>query len=168
MKALVVGPDRYDPRGVASFCNAVFPVPLLPRLLCSLMFRRYSSIIEPEYNIGKDSFFTHGGIGAVLHPRCSVGDRILIGQGVTLAGSFGERTPAVENDIWIGPRARLPGDITLGQNTVIGTNAAITKDVPRNSLVDEVPAKVIRTNNDGSLDVAIGRLRDGNWLGNKQ
>lgn len=135
-------------------------VPLLPKLIRFLMFLLYNSVIPPECHIGKGSYFAHGGIGAVLHPNTRVGDRVLIGQGVTLGGSFGEGPPAIGDDVWMGPGVRVLGDITVGSNSIIGANAVVIADVPENSVVGGVPAKLIRTISPGSLDVAEGRLRD--------
>ena len=135
-------------------------VPFIPTLLRFLMFFLYNSVIEPACHIGKGSYFAHGAIGIVLHPRCRIGDRVLIGQGVTLGGSFGSGPPTVENDVWIGPGARLLGAITVGQNSIVGANAVVTKDVAANSIVAGVPARVIKTIEPGSLDVANGILHD--------
>jgi serine O-acetyltransferase len=135
-------------------------VPLLPGLLRFLMFLLYNSVIEPACPIGRGSSFIHGGIGVVLHPHCKIGERVAIGQGVTLGGSFGSGPPTVEDDVWIGPGARLLGDITIGHNSIIGANAVVIRDVPPNSVVGGVPAKVIKTLKPGSLDVAQGKLRD--------
>jgi serine O-acetyltransferase len=54
----------------------------------------------------------------------------------------------------------LLGDITIGHNSIIGANAVVIRDVPPNSVVGGVPAKVIKTLKPGSLDVAQGKLRD--------
>ena len=135
-------------------------VPLLPGLLRFLMFLLYNSVIPPQCRIGKGSSFAHGGIGIVLHPDCCIGERVLIGQGVTLGGSFGSGAPTVESDVWIGPGVRILGEITVAQNSIIGANAVVIRDVAENSVMGGVPAKLIRTIKPGSLDVARGRLRD--------
>jgi len=135
-------------------------VPLLPGLLRFLMFFLYNSVIEPSCPIGRGSSFAHGGIGVVLHPESRIGERVLIGQGVTLGGNFGSAPPTVEDDVWIGPGARLLGAITIGRNSIIGANAVVIRDVPANSVVGGVPAKVIKTLKPGALDVKQGSLRD--------
>lgn len=66
-------------------------IPLLPGLLRFLLFLLYNSVIPPQCSIGKGSSFAHGGIGTVLHPDCRIGERVQIGQGVTLGGSFGSK-----------------------------------------------------------------------------
>ena len=135
-------------------------IPLLPGLLRFLMFLLYNSVIPPQCSIGKGSSFAHGGIGSVLHPDCRIGERVLIGQGVTLGGTFGSGAPTVDNDVWIGPGVRILGEVTVGSNSIIGANAVVTRDVAENSVVGGVPAKLLRTIKPGSLDVASCRLRD--------
>ena len=75
------------------------------------MFLLYNSTIHPQCAIGEDSIFVYGGVGVVLHPKSTIGSRVLIGQGVTTGGSFGSGPPAIMNDVWIGPGARILGDI---------------------------------------------------------
>jgi len=103
--------------------------------------------------------FAHGGIGVVLHPDCKIGERVMIGQGVTIGGTFGSGTPIVGSDVWIGPGVRILGDVTIGSNCIIGANAVVTRDVPDNSVVGGVPAKLLKTIEPGALDVLKGQLR---------
>ena len=42
---------------------------------------------------------------------------------------------------WQKPK---PGDVTSGENAVIGGGAVVTKDIPDNTIAAGVPAKVIR------------------------
>lgn len=135
-------------------------IPLLPGFLRWLIFLLYNSAIPPQCYIGKDSWFAHGGIGVVLHPNCFIGERVLIGQGVTLGGSFGSGAPRIGNDVWIGPGARILGAVTVGCNSIIGANAVVIQDVKENSVIGGIPGKLIRSINPGALDVARGRLDD--------
>lgn len=144
---------------IASYLYRIH-VPVLPGLLRFLMFLLYNSAIPPQCRIGRGSTFAHGGIGIVLHPDCRIGERVLIGQGVTLGGSFGSGAPTIGDDVWIGPGVRILGEVSIGSNTIIGANAVVTRDVAGNSVVGGVPARLIRTIRPGALDVAAGRLRD--------
>lgn len=45
---------------------------------------------------------------------------------------------------WICSSATICGGVTIGKNSVIAAGAVVTRDVPPNSLVAGVPAKVIR------------------------
>ena len=51
----------------------------------------------------------------------------------------------VGNDVWIGYEAVILAGVTIGDGAIIGSRAVVTKDVPDNSLVGGVPAKLIRT-----------------------
>lgn len=135
-------------------------IPILPELLRWLMFAMYNSVIPAKCIIGKGSLFAHGGIGVVLHPDCVIGERVMIGQGVTIGGTFGSGAPIVGSDVWIGPGVRILGDVKIGSNSIIGANAVVVRDVPENSVVGGVPAKLIRTIEPGALDVLEGRLRN--------
>ena len=55
----------------------------------------------------------------------------------------------IGNDVWIGGNVTILPGITIGNNVVIAAGAVVTKDIPDNSLVGGVPAKLIRElNND--------------------
>lgn len=45
----------------------------------------------------------------------------------------------------IGSGATILCGLTIGENAVIGAGSVVTKDVPRNTVVVGVPAKIIRT-----------------------
>lgn len=135
-------------------------IPLVPELLRWIMFLLYNSVIPPQCSIGKHSWFAHGGIGVVLHPDCIVGERVLIGQGVTLGGNFGSGAPKIGNDVWIGPGARILGAVTIGDNSIIGANSVVIKNVDENSVIGGVPGKLIKTIRPGTLDVLNGHLHN--------
>ena len=52
-------------------------------------------------------------------------------------------SPKIKDNVWIGPGARVYGDITIGNNTVIGTNSVVNKSFPDNVTIAGVPAKII-------------------------
>lgn len=51
----------------------------------------------------------------------------------------------IEDGVWICSGATITGGVTIGKNSVIAAGAIVTKDVPPNSFVAGVPAKVLRT-----------------------
>jgi acetyltransferase-like isoleucine patch superfamily enzyme len=55
-----------------------------------------------------------------------------------------KRDTVVGSNVWIGYGACVLRGVRVGDNSVIGTNAVVTSDVPANSVVGGVPAKVIR------------------------
>ena len=51
----------------------------------------------------------------------------------------------IEKNVWIATAVTILGGVTVGENSVIGAGAVVTKDVPANSFVAGVTAKVIRS-----------------------
>lgn len=51
----------------------------------------------------------------------------------------------VGNDVYFGNNVIVMPGVTIGNNVVIGAGAVVTKNIPDNSVVAGVPAKVIKT-----------------------
>ncbi len=51
----------------------------------------------------------------------------------------------VGHNAWLGYGASILRGVTMGDNCIVGTYAVVTKDIPDNSVVAGIPAKVIRT-----------------------
>ena len=51
----------------------------------------------------------------------------------------------VGNNVYIGTGAYIMPGVTIGDNCVIGAAAVVTHDIPDNSVVVGIPARVIRT-----------------------
>jgi len=50
----------------------------------------------------------------------------------------------VGSNVWIGYGACVLRGTRVGDNSIVGTNAVVTKDVPANAVVGGVPARVLR------------------------
>jgi acetyltransferase-like isoleucine patch superfamily enzyme len=50
----------------------------------------------------------------------------------------------IEDGVWIGDGACILPGVTIGRDSVIGSNSVVTKDIPERSVVAGVPAKVIK------------------------
>jgi acetyltransferase-like isoleucine patch superfamily enzyme len=55
-----------------------------------------------------------------------------------------KRDVEVGHNVWIGYGACLLRGVTVGHNSVVGTNSVVTGEVPENAVVGGVPARVIR------------------------
>ena len=50
----------------------------------------------------------------------------------------------IKKNAWIGANATILPGVTIGENSIVASGAVVTKDVPDNSIVGGVPAKVIK------------------------
>jgi acetyltransferase-like isoleucine patch superfamily enzyme len=51
----------------------------------------------------------------------------------------------IKRNAWIGAAVTILPGVTVGENSVVAAGAVVTKDVPANTVVAGVPAKVIKT-----------------------
>ncbi|HEX6228719.1 MAG TPA: acyltransferase [Solirubrobacterales bacterium] len=96
-------------------------------------------------------------ISAYRHVRigeqCVIADRAMfidfdhgvveVERPIRLQGIY-KREVEVGSNVWIGYGACILRGVRVGDNSIIGTNSVVTKDVPANAVVAGVPAKVIR------------------------
>ena len=116
--------------------------------------------IHPGAIIGKRFFIDHG-LGVVIGETAIIGDDVLLYQGSTLGGTGiikGKRHPTVGNNVVIGAGAKVLGNIVIGDNSYIGANAVVVKDVPPNSTVVGIPGRI--TKQDGrKMDTDLDHAR---------
>lgn len=51
----------------------------------------------------------------------------------------------IEDDVWIGSNAVILPGVTVGTKSIIGAGAVVIKDVPANTIVAGIPARIIRS-----------------------
>ncbi len=87
----------------------------------------------------------------------TIGDYVMIGPNTMISTVNHPMTPMgrrkhlaivkpvkIGNDVWIGGNVTILPGVTIGNNVVVAAGAVVTKDVPDNTLVGGVPAKVIK------------------------
>ena len=119
-------------------------------------FSRLSTrTVEKNIHIGKNVFINAG---------CKFQDQggifieygALIGHNVVLATlnhvaspkDRGSMIPApirIGKNVWIGANATILPGVTIGDGAIVAAGAVVNRDVPENTVVGGVPAKVIRT-----------------------
>ena len=134
-------------------------VPFIPRYI-SQLGKFFTGIeIHPGAAIGNGFFIDHG-MGVVIGETTIIGDNVTIYQGVTLGGTGkerGKRHPTIGNNVVMGTGAKVLGNIKIGDNSYIGANAVVIKDVPANSTVVGVPGRI--TKQDGKkMDISLDHI----------
>ena len=124
-------------------------------------FSRFLTGIEihPAAKIGKNLFIDHG-MGVVIGETSEIGNNVTIYHGVTLGGISPaensleqvnlKRHPTIKNNVIIGSGAQVLGPITVGENSRIGANTVILKDVQKYGTMVGNPAKNL--NKDERID----------------
>ena len=114
-------------------------------------FSRFLTGIEihPNAKIGKNLFIDHG-MGVVIGETSDIGDNVTIYHMVTLGGIAPsinsneqrdiKRHPTLEDNVVVGSGAQILGPIIIGKNSLIGSNAVVTKNVSEKSIMVGIPA----------------------------
>ncbi len=122
-------------------------VPVLPKLIYYIQYLLFNCSLPPSCVLMGGVRFAYGGIAVVVHARAVVGRNTIIGQCVTIGGrSKHYAVPVIGDNVYIGAGAKILGPVTIGDNCIIGAGAVVLKDVPANTVVAGVPAKIIKSN----------------------
>lgn len=118
----------------------------LARLISQHAARVTGIEIHPGATIGRRLVIDHGH-GVVIGETAEIGDDVLIYQGVTLGGTgkdTGKRHPTIGNNVMISSGAKVLGPFKVGNNSRIAAGAVVLEEVPENSTVVGVPARVVK------------------------
>ncbi len=125
-------------RDYQNIMNTKNPFLIIKKNFCVFRHRFWSIVsgaeIDLSCNIAGGLLLPHPN-GIVIHPKSIIGANCLIFQQVTLAGVV-----ELGFHVDIGSGAKLLGPIKVGNDTRIGANAVVTKDVSDNKTVVGIPA----------------------------
>jgi acetyltransferase-like isoleucine patch superfamily enzyme len=101
-----------------------------------------------------------------------IGDACMIAHGVYISDAdwhgiydraepVGNTKPVVlEDNVWIGDSAIICKGVTIGENSIIGAGAVVTKNVPPNSIFAGNPAKLVKTLENKEFNTRANFLED--------
>ena len=141
------------------------------KILCKHIFKRCGQKI----NIEQGAYFGNGmdieiednsgiGINCKIYNSVRIGSHVMMGPEVmilggnhkydrldipmNLQGSTTSQPLQIGNDVWIGARATILGNVKeIGNGAIIGAGSVVTKPVPEYAIVAGNPAKVIKYRN---------------------
>lgn len=93
--------------------------------------------------IGPGLYIQHG--FSTIISADKIGEDCWINQQVTIGyTSKSDRSPVIGDRVTINAGAKVLGDLTVGDDSIIGANAVVVKNVPPKCTVVGVPARIIR------------------------
>lgn len=112
--------------------------------------------IGNNVSIGDDSHIT-------AINRIEIGNNVLTGRKITITDNahgesnlellslppilrplYSEGPVIIGNNVWIGDKVTILPNVHIGENSIIGANAVVTRNIPANSVAGGIPAKVIK------------------------
>jgi len=119
---------------------------------CKVRAHEGEIVIGAKSVLGQEctlSAYQHISIGR----ECIVADRVMlidfdhgmveVERPIRLQGIY-KRDVEVGHNVWIGYGACLLRGVKVGNNSVIGTNSVVVRDIPANAVVAGLPARILR------------------------
>jgi acetyltransferase-like isoleucine patch superfamily enzyme len=73
-------------------------------------------------------------------------DRESLGLPPAERGLYSKGPVVIEDNVWIGEGVSIMPGVRIGENSIIGANAVVTRSFGPNSVIGGVPARLIKTN----------------------
>lgn len=112
--------------------------------------------IGDNINIGEDCHIT-------AINQITIGNNVLMGKKVTISDNshgmsdykffnippedrplYSKGAVIIEENVWLGDKVTVLAGVCIGENSVIGANSVVTKDIPKNCVAVGIPATVIK------------------------
>ena len=107
-----------------------------------LLFQPLETLRIYSPSIGPGRFIQHGTCtGIAAH---SIGKNCWINQNVNIGYSNEMDYPTIGDNVAIKTGAKVFGNIHIGNNSIIGANAVVLKNVPENCTVVGIPAYIVK------------------------
>lgn len=117
------------------------------KYLQNKLITKFGCDISMKANIGEGLHLRHVN-GVVIGKGVEIGKNVIIYHQVTIGGkNIGDAEknayPQIKDNVTIFSGAKIIGDITIGENAVIGANSVVITNVESNSVYAGVPAKKV-------------------------
>lgn len=116
---------------------------LAERCAIGILFPRYETLYISTWEEAGARLFIQHGFATVISAK-KIGADCHINQQVTIGFSKSDEPPTIGDHVSIYCGAKVLGKVRVGNNTDIGANAVVIRDVESAVVVGGVPARVIK------------------------
>lgn len=102
------------------------------------------AVINVGAEIGENTMID---MNCVIGARGIIGKNVHIGAGTVIAGVLeppSKQPVIIEDDVFIGANSVVLEGVTISQGAVVAAGSVVTQDVPANTVVAGMPAKIIK------------------------
>lgn len=148
-------------RGSKIYCSVRLDTPPYRRFWLGKqsVVESYCCINNAVGNVTIGDYTRIGIHSTIIGPVC-IGQHVNLAQGVVVTAlnhnfedvskridkqGVSTKPVVVGDDVWIGANSVILPGVTIGNHCVVAAGAVVTKDVPDNTLVGGVPAKILKT-----------------------
>ncbi len=101
--------------------------------------------IDPTVKVGKGLYVHNRGI--IVSATTTIGNNCTILGPITIGMNLnGLKAPSIRNNVTVCTGARIIGDISIGNNVIVGANAVVIRNVRSGVIVGGVPAVILKKN----------------------
>lgn len=141
----------HSPDEVRALLESIWGQPLDPSVG---MFPPFYTAFGKTTRVGRNVFINFG-CTFLDQGGITLEDDVFIGPEAKILTEYHPETPelrhrlsvkpvVVRRNAWIGAGAIILPGVTVGENAIVGAGSVVTRDVPDNTVVAGVPAKLIR------------------------
>lgn len=118
------------------------------RILCAYYWYQKQHLgLKLGFTVPKNCFgpglcIAHYGL-LVVNSKAKIGANCRVHAGVNIGEKDG-KAPVIGDNAYIGPGAKIFGDIKIENNVTIGANAVVNKSFPDNCVIAGIPARIIK------------------------
>lgn len=125
--------------------NLLLKIILKPfQLYYSLMTNRYCIDLPFQTKIGAGLKLNHS-YGIVVNADAIIGENFYLGHNVTIGSNGPKNVPVIGNNVTIFTGSVVIGNVSIGDNVVVGACSLVFKDIPNNTIVGGNSCKVLRS-----------------------
>ena len=104
----------------------------------------------PTFTVGEGCKINHTVGNIVINSRATIGKHCYLSNGVIIGTDNIHKkynVPTIGDNVHLAPNAKVFGKVNIGDNTIIGTDCIVMRNVEANSCIVGTPARIVKKDN---------------------